>query len=132
MESFFSAQNLAHPERRSLPRVAPASKVSAAVENMTRNERLGMAEVTDFSGLGLALRGLAGDPVAAPGDKLWVTLIAEEGIIPLRATLVNSRRQGHFGVKVDAISTSQQLFLLRLYQGAALATSVGGPQQVAE
>ena len=115
MESFLNTTGVSS-DRRSLPRVAPTSKVSAAVENMTRNERLGMAKVTDFSGLGLALHGLAGDPVAAPGDKLWVTLIAEEGIIPLRATLVHSRRKGHFGVKVDVTSTSQQHFLLRLYK----------------
>ena len=58
LEDFHEELNGA--ERRSLVRVAPASRIWAAVENATRNERLGMAEVVDFSGLGLALSGLAG------------------------------------------------------------------------
>ena len=107
------------PDRRSLPRVAPATRIWAAVENTTRNEMLGMAEVADFSGLGLALRGISGDPVAALGDRLWVTIIAEEGIIPLRAKLVRIKREGLFGLQLEAPAASGQHFLLRLYERAA-------------
>ncbi len=118
MDNFFSNLDLGGIDRRSLPRVTPLSKMWAAVENTTRNEMLGMAEVADFSGLGLALRGVAGDPVAALGDKLWVTLIADEGIIPLRATLVHIKRQNLFGLRVEAPTAPGQHFLLRLYDKA--------------
>ena len=111
-------------DRRSLPRVAPAPKIWAAVENTTRNEMLGTAEVADFSGLGLALRGIAGDPVAERGDRLWVTLIAEAGIIPVRAKLVHIRRNGLLGLEVEAPTPSGQHFLLRLYERAAKAEKV--------
>ncbi len=106
-------------ERRSLPRLAPASRVWAAVENTTRNELLGMAEVADFSGLGMALHGLAGDPVAALGDRMRVTIIAEEGIIPLRARLVRIKREGIFGLTLEAPAESGQHLLLRMYERAA-------------
>jgi hypothetical protein len=124
LDNFFSDPDFGSLERRSLARVAPVSKMWAAVENTTRNEMLGMAEVADFSGLGLALRGVAGDPVAALGDKLWVTLIADEGIIPLRATLVHIKRQNLFGLKVEAPTPPGQHFLLRLYD-KALSVSEG-------
>src|SRR2546421_664568 len=104
---------------RPLPRVAPGGRVWAAVDNETRDEMLGMAEVSDFSGLGMSLRGMPGDPVAAAGDRLWVTLIAEEGVIPLRATLVHVRREGVFGLKVDVPGEAEQHFLLRLYEHSA-------------
>ena len=123
MEDFHEELNGA--ERRSLERVAPASRIWAAVENATRNERLGVAEVVDFSGLGLALSGLAGDPVAAIGDQLWVTLVAEEGIIPLRARLVHIRRSGLVGLKAEAPAAPGQHFLLRLYDRAASALTTG-------
>jgi hypothetical protein len=106
-------------DRRSLPRVAPASKVWAAVDNETRDEMLGMAEVADFSGLGLTLRGMPGDPVAAAGDRLWVTLIAEEGIVPLRAKLVHVNREGVFGVRLSVPDEPGQHFLIRLYERMA-------------
>jgi hypothetical protein len=86
---------------------------------------LGMAEVSDFSGLGLALCGMPGDPVAAKGDSLWVTLIADEGIIPLRATVVHIRREGVFGLRLEAPTASGQHFLLRLYERAASPTPSG-------
>jgi len=123
VEDFFAEAG--GDERRSLPRVAPASRIWAAVENATRNERLGVAEVLDFSGLGLALSGLAGDPVAAIGDQLWVTLVAEEGIIPLRARLVHIRRGGDLvGLKAEAPNAPGQHFLLRLYDRAAAAAAL--------
>ena len=84
---------------------------------------LGMAEVADFSGLGLALHGFSGDPVAALGDRLWVTIIAEEGIIPLRAKLVRIRREGLFGLQLEAPNVPGQHFLLRLYERAAVSIS---------
>jgi hypothetical protein len=56
--------------------------------------------------------------VAALGDHLWVTLVADAGIIPLRATLVRIKRD-LFGVKVDPPSEAGQYFLLRLYEQAA-------------
>ena len=77
MIDFFGRPGDSAADRRSLARLRPASKVWAAVDNETRDEMLGMAEVSDFNGLGLALRGMPGDPVAAAGDRLWVTLIAE-------------------------------------------------------
>ena len=128
LEDFLSELLANMTDRRSLPRVAPASKICAAVENLTRNEMLGMAEVADFSGLGMALRGMAGDPVAERGDRLWVTLIAEEGIIPLRAKIVHVRRQGLLGLKLDSPSEPGQHFLLRLYERAASQISAGPPQ----
>jgi len=109
-------------ERRSLPRVTPSAKIWAAVDNITRNEMLGMAEVSDFSGLGIALRNMPGDPVAARGDRLRVTLIAEEGIIPLGAKLIYVSREGLMGLRIEPPSAAGQHFLLRLYeQAAALA-----------
>jgi len=116
---FFGRPGDGAADRRSLPRVAPGAKVWAAVDNETRDQMLGMAEVSDFSGLGMTLRGMPGDPVAAAGDRLWVTLIAEEGVIPLRATLVHVRREGVFGLKVDVPGEAEQHFLLRLYEHAA-------------
>jgi hypothetical protein len=118
VDNYFNIPDFNSFDRRSLARVSPVSKMWAAVENTTRNEMLGMAEVADFSGLGLALRGVAGDPVAALGDKLWVTLIADEGIIPLRATLVHIKRENLFGLRLEAPSAPGQHFLLRLYEGA--------------
>jgi hypothetical protein len=88
---------------------------------------LGMAEVTDFSCLGVALRGMPDDPVAAVGDKLWVTLVADEGIIPLRATLVYVKRHGLYGVQVEAPSAPGQHFLLRLYGRVAASASATSP-----
>jgi hypothetical protein len=106
-------------DRRSLARVTPGAKIWAAVDNETRDEMLGMAEVADFCGLGMTLRGMPGDPVAAAGDRLWVTLIAEEGIIPLRAKLVHVNRHGVFGVRVLVPDEPGQNFLIRLYARAA-------------
>src|SRR6185295_14732843 len=93
MERFEGERESFHDDRRALTRVTPESKIWAAVDNETRNELLGMAEVADFSGLGVGLRGMSGDPVAAAGDTLWVTLIAEEGLIPLRARLIRTTRE---------------------------------------
>lgn len=106
-------------ERRSLPRLKPRQKVWAAVDNETRGQSLGMAEVTDFSGLGLALVGMPGDPVAAAGDRLWVTLIAEQGVIPLRATLIRVDRHGACGLSLEAPEPPGQHFLICLYECAA-------------
>lgn len=103
-------------ERRSLRRVRPTSKVWAAVENTSRNEMLGMAEVSDFSGLGIALRNIAGDPVAAVGDRFCVTLVAEEGIIPLSGTLVHLNRTGTLGLRIDPPTPPGEQFLIRVYQ----------------
>jgi hypothetical protein len=119
VKDFFSRPDDANADRRSLPRVTPSSKVWAAVDNETRDEMLGMAEVADFCGLGITLRGMPGDPIAAAGDRLWVTLIAEEGIIPLRAKLVHVNRHGVFGVRVLVPDEPGQNFLLRLYERAA-------------
>jgi hypothetical protein len=91
---------------------------------MTRNEMLGTAEVADFSGLGVALCGLASNPVAALGDRLWVTLIADAGIIPLQATLVHIKRDV-FGVEVTPPSEAGQQFLLRLYERAVSCEPFG-------
>jgi hypothetical protein len=120
LEDFLGENERGGAERRSLPRVAPAARIWAAVENETRREMLGMAEVADFSGLGVALTGIAGDPVAALGDKFWLTLVAEEGIIPLGATLVHI--EGHatrFGLKLETPTGPGQQFLLRVYERAA-------------
>ncbi len=119
MKDFFNEPNFGDLDRRSLARVVPVSKVWAAVENTSRNEMLGMAEVSDFSGLGIALSGVAGDPVAALGDQLWVTLVAEEGIIPLRAKIMHIRREGLLGLRLEAPNEPGQNFLLRLYARAA-------------
>jgi PilZ domain len=108
-----------HAERRALARVAPETKIWAAVDNETRNELLGMAEVADFSGLGVALKGMSGDPVAAAGDTLWVTLISKEGLIPLRARLVRSTREGLYGVRIEVPDEAGQRFLIKLYDRAA-------------
>ena len=106
-------------ERRALTRVRPESKIWAAVDNETRNELLGMAEVADFSGLGVGLKGMSGDPVANAGDTLWVTLIAEEGLIPLRARLVRATREGFYGVRIDVPDDAGQRFLIKLYTRAS-------------
>jgi hypothetical protein len=119
MERFEGERPDSHTERRALARVTPESKIWAAVDNETRNELLGMAEVADFSGLGVALRGMSGDPVAAAGDTLWVTLIAEEGLIPLRARLVRTTREGLYGVRIDVPDDAGQRFLIKLYTRAA-------------
>jgi hypothetical protein len=119
MERFEGERTPYSSERRALTRVAPESKIWAAVDNETRNELLGMAEVADFSGLGVGLRGMSGDPVAAAGDTLWVTLIAEEGLIPLRARLVRTTREGLYGVRIDVPDDAGQRFLIKLYTRAA-------------
>ena len=118
-EDFLTGKQTGRPDRRALTRVVPSSRIWAAVENETRHEMLGMAEVADFSGLGLAVKGLTGDPVAALGDRFSVTLVADEGIIPLDATLVHIGRQNRFGLRVDPPSAPGQHFLLRLYENAA-------------
>jgi PilZ domain len=101
--------------RRSLERVAPASRMRAAVENTTRSQILGMAEVIDFSGLGLALRGMAGDPVAALGDHLYVTLITDEGLIPVQAVIVRIKGVELWGLRLQAPSAAGEHFLINLY-----------------
>lgn len=123
MENFLGREDGGPLERRSLPRVTPPKKVWVAVDNLTRDEMLGMGEVYDFSGLGLALKGMPGDPVAASGDSLRVTLIAEEGVIPLRARLVHVRREGLFGLRIETPTPAGQHFLLRLYERAAALTA---------
>lgn len=120
LEDFLGKGERGRDDRRSLMRVAPVARMWAAVENETRREMLGMAEVADFSGLGIALTGIAGDPVAALGDKFWLTLVAEEGIIPLGATLVHiDGRQNRFGLRLETPSGPGQHFLLRVYERAA-------------
>ena len=119
MERFEGGREDLNAERRALTRVTPESKIWAAVDNETRNELLGMAEVADFSGLGVGLRGMSGDPVAAAGDTLWVTLIAEEGLIPLRARLIRTTREGLYGVRIDVPDDAGQRFLIKLYTRAA-------------
>ena len=119
VRDFLGGPDESGADRRSLPRIAPASKVWAAVDNETRDEMLGMAEVSDFSGLGLSLRGMPGDPVAAKGDHLWVTIIADEGIIPLRAKIIHVSRDCVFGVRVSVPDEPGQLFLIKLYERAA-------------
>jgi hypothetical protein len=102
--------------RRSLERVAPTFPIRAAVENTTRQHILGMAEVIDFSGLGLALRGIAGDsPVAAIGDRLYVTLISDAGLIPVQAVLVRIRGDELWGLRLQAPSAAGEHFLINLY-----------------
>lgn len=120
LEDFLGEGGRGRKDRRSLARVAPASRIWAAVENETRREMLGMAEVADFSGLGVALTGIGGDPVAALGDRFWLTLVAEEGIIPLGATLVHlDARANRFGLKLETPTGPGQQFLLRVYERAA-------------
>lgn len=131
MEDFFGEKGLEPMERRALPRIIGPQKLVAAVDNLTRHEMLGTAEVADFSCLGLALRNLPGDPVAAAGDLLWVSLIAEEGIIPLTAKLVHIKRNGLYGVRIDTPSAAGQHFLLRLYDRVALQTPAPRPLDAA-
>ena len=119
MQESHSQFNHSHFDRRSLKRVAPVSRMRAAVENTTRSHILGMAEVVDFSGLGLALRGIAGDPVAALGDRLYVTLITDEGLIPVQAELVRIKRDGLLGLQLQALSAAGEHFLISLYMRAA-------------
>jgi hypothetical protein len=123
MERFEGERSDFTDERRALERVTPESKIWAAVDNETRNELLGMAEVADFSGLGVGLKGMSGDPVAATGDTLWVTLIAEEGLIPLRARLVRTTREGLYGVRIDVPDDAGQRFLIKLYTRASTEVS---------
>jgi hypothetical protein len=127
MEDLFADGELSPADRRALPRIISPSKLVAAVDNLTRHEMLGTAEVADFSGLGMALRGLPGDPVAAMGDRIWVSLIAEEGIIPLTAKLVHIRRGGVLGLRIDTPTPAGQHFLLRLYARAAQPTHAARP-----
>jgi hypothetical protein len=125
MEDFLSENERGRADRRSLARVAPSARIWAAVENETRREMLGMAEVADFSGLGVSLTGIAGDPVAALGDKFWLTLVAEEGIIPLGATLVHiDGRHNRLGLRLETPAGAGQHFLLRVYERAARAVPI--------
>ncbi len=127
MEDFFAGGGLPELERRGLPRIIAPQQIVAAVDNLTRHEMLGTAEVYDFSCLGMALRNLPGDPVAALGDRLWVSLIAAEGIIPLTAKLVHVHRGGLLGLRIDTPSPAGQHFLLRLYQRAAQPARSASP-----
>lgn len=127
MEDFFGERGLEPVERRGLARVVGPRKLMAAVDNLTRHEMLGTAEVADFSCLGIALRNLPGDPVAAAGDLLWVSLIAEEGIIPLTAKLVHIKRNGLYGLRIDTPSAAGQHFLLRLYDRVAAQAHTAPP-----
>jgi hypothetical protein len=120
MEDFFGERGLEPVERRGLPRVIRPQKMVAAVDNLTRHEMLGTAEIADFSCLGMALKNLPGDPVAASGDLLWISLIADEGIIPLTAKLIHVKRNGLYGLRIDTPSAAGQHFLLRLYDRVAL------------
>lgn len=123
-KDLFGESGRGRPDRRALARVAPASRIWAAVENETRREMLGMAEVADFSGLGVALTGISGDPVAALGDKFWLTLVADEGIIPLGATLVHiDDRQNRYGLRLETPTAPGQHFLLRVYERVARAVT---------
>ncbi|HWS89913.1 MAG TPA: hypothetical protein VN282_23295 [Pyrinomonadaceae bacterium] len=127
MEDFFGERGLEPVERRGLVRVVGPRKLMAAVDNLTRHEMLGTAEVADFSCLGMALRNLPGDPVAATGDLLWVSLIAEEGIIPLTAKLIHVRRNGLYGLRIDTPSAAGQHFLLRLYDRVSTQAHAAPP-----
>ena len=127
MEDFFGERGLPELERRGLPRIVAPQRIVAAVDNLTRHEMLGTAEVADFSCLGMALRNLPGDPVAAAGDMLWVSLIAEEGIIPLTAKLIHIKRNGLYGLRIDTPSAAGQHFLLRLYERVSLQTPAAPP-----
>lgn len=127
MEDFFAGRGSSPSDRRGLSRIISPPKLVAAVDNLTRHEMLGTAEVADFSCLGMAVRGLPGDPIAAAGDRLWVSLIAAEGIIPLTAKLVYVRRDGLLGLRIDTPSTAGQHFLLRLYERAARPAHTARP-----
>ena len=127
MEDFFAGAGLPELERRGLPRVISPEKIVAAVDNLTRHEMLGTAELADFSCLGMALKNLPGDPVAATGDRLWVSLIAAEGIIPLTAKLVHVHRDGLLGLRIDTPSAAGQHFLLRLYERVSLPARAESP-----
>ena len=127
MEDFFSGSEAGPSDRRGLSRIIAPPKLVAAVDNLTRHEMLGTAEVADFSCLGMALRGLPGDPVAASGDRLWVSLIAEEGIIPLTAKLVHVRRDGLMGLRIDTPSAAGQHFLMRIYERASRPAKAPSP-----
>src|SRR5215208_4703076 len=118
MEDFFGQRGLDPVERRGLPRVIGPQK-------------LGTAEVADFSCLEMALRNLPGDPVAAAGDLLWVSLIADEGIIPLTAKLIYVRRNGLYGLRIDTPSAAGQHFLLRLYDRVSLQAPAAPPLDAA-
>ena len=131
MDDFFGERGLPELERRGLPRIIAPAKIVAAVDNLTRHEMLGTAEVADFSCLGMALRNLPGDPVAAMGDRLWVSLIAAEGIIPLTAKLVHVHRGGLLGLRIDTPSPAGQHFLLRLYERAARPVPAQSPLDAA-
>ena len=127
MEDFFGERGLEPVERRGLVRVVGPQKLMAAVDNLTRHEMLGTAEVADFSCLGMALKNLPGDPVAAAGDLLWVSLIAEEGIIPLTAKLIHIKRGGLYGLRIDTPSAAGQHFLLRLYDRVSTQAHAAPP-----
>ena len=131
MEDFFGERGLPELERRGLPRIIAPQKIVAAVDNLTRHEMLGTAELADFSCLGMALKNLPGDPVAAMGDRLWVSLIAAEGIIPLTAKLVHVHRGGLLGLRIDTPSPAGQHFLLRLYERAARPAHAESPLDAA-
>ena len=118
MQESRSQFNYRHFNKRSLKRVAPTSRLSVAVENKTRGQILGVAQEINFSGLGLALRGIAGDPVAALGDRLYLTLITDEEIIPVQAVLVRIKRDGLFGLRLQAPSPAVEHFLINLYMRA--------------
>ena len=126
-EDFFSRSEAGPSDRRGLVRIVAPPRLMAAVDNLTRHEMLGTAEVADFSCLGIAVRGLPGDPVAAQGDRLWVSLIAEEGIIPLTAKLVHVRRDGLLGLRIDTPSAAGQHFLMRIYERAARPAHAPSP-----
>ena len=131
MEDFFAGSEASPTDRRGLPRIVAPRRLVAAVDNLTRHEMLGTAEVADFSCLGMALRNLPGDPVAAAGDLLWVSLIAEEGIIPLTAKLVHVRRDGLMGLRIDTPSAAGQHFLMRVYERAAHPAPAPSPLDAA-
>jgi hypothetical protein len=131
MEDFFSNSGASPADRRGLPRIFAPQRLVAAVDNLTRHEMLGTAELADFSCLGMAVKGLPGDPVAAIGDRLWVSLIAEEGIIPLTAKLVHVRRDGLMGLRIDTPSAAGQHFLMRVYERAARPVHAPSPLDAA-
>lgn len=106
-------------ERRSLRRLPLYRPVRAALESANGRRVLGSSEVADFSGLGMALRGADGLRGVPPGERLWVTLIAAQGIIPLRARLVHRSKGGDVGLVIEMPGESAQNFLLRLYERAA-------------
>jgi hypothetical protein len=127
MDNFFSGSEAGPSDRRGLARIVTPRRLVAAVDNLTRHEMLGTAEVADFSCLGMALKNLPGDPVAAAGDQLWVSLIAEEGIIPLTAKLIHIKRNGLYGLRIDTPSAAGQHFLLRLYERISTQATAAPP-----